>query len=159
MSTSTNTPYIAPGEGDRYPMIDGDHIEKIAVRDDCGAFEVFEVEAPAAPMAPPHVSPWTGVLYLLEGSVTAVVGGTSYEVEPGGMVIFPAGTPSTFGVIGDSARFLAITSGDRAGRFFEDFSGTVPTDRPVEESMAAIMSVTQRHGVAMADAPQPEVVE
>jgi len=75
------------------------------------------------------------------------------------VVVFPAGTPSTFGVGGDSARFLAITSGDRAGRFFEDFSGTVPTDRPVEESMAAIMSVTQRHGVAMADAPQPEVVE
>jgi len=149
MSTSTNTPYIAPGEGDRYPMIDGDHIEKIAVRDDCGAFEVFEVEAPAAPMAPPHVSPWTGVLYLLEGSVTAVVGGTSYEVEPGGMVIFPAGTPSTFGVIGDSARFLAITSGDGAGRFFADFASSVPTDRPVGESMEAIVSVAQRHGVGL----------
>ena len=149
MSTSTNTPYIAPGEGDRYPMIDGDHIEKIAVRDDCGAFEVFEVEAPAAPMAPPHVSPWTGVLYLLEGSVTAVVGGTSYEVEPGGTVVFPAGTPSTFGVTGESARFLAITSGDGAGRFFADFASSVPTDRPVGESMEAIVSVAQRHGVGL----------
>lgn len=139
--------YVAPEEGRHYPMIDGDHVAKVAVRDDCGAFEVFEVVAPAAPMAPPHVSPWTGVLFLLEGRVTAMVDGTSYEVEPGGVVVFPAGTPSTFGVVGESARFVAITSGDGAGRFFADFSNSVPADRPVEESMAAIMSVTQRHGV------------
>ena len=154
-----STVHIPPGEGRHYPMIDGDHVAKVAVRDDCGAFEVFEVVAPAAPMAPPHVSPWTGVLFLLEGRVTAMVDGTSYEVEPGGVVVFPAGTPSTFGVVGESARFVAITSGDGAGKFFADFSQSVPAGQPVEESMAAIMSVTQRHGVAMADAPQPEVVE
>lgn len=142
-----NTVYVAPGEGRHYPMIDGDHVAKVAVRDDCGAFEVFEVVAPAAPMAPPHVSPWTGVLFLLEGRVTAMVDGTSYEVQPGGVVVFPAGTPSTFGVVGESARFVAITSGDGAGRFFADFASSVPADRPVEESMAAIISVTQRHGV------------
>ncbi|TNC44660.1 cupin domain-containing protein [Mumia zhuanghuii] len=145
-----STVHIPPGEGRHYPMIDGDHVAKVAVRDDCGAFEVFEVVAPAAPMAPPHVSPWTGVLFLLEGRVTAVVDGTSYEVEPGGVVVFPAGTPSTFGVVGESARFVAITSGDGAGKFFADFSQSVPAGQPVEESMAAIMSVTQRHGVAMA---------
>lgn len=149
-----STVYIPPGEGRHFPMIDGDHVAKVGIQDDSGAFEVFEVVAPAAPMAPPHVSPWTGVLFLLEGRVSAMVDGTSYEVEPGGVVVFPAGTPSTFGVVGESARFIAITSGDRAGRFFEDFSGTVPADRPVEESMEAIMSVTQRHGVAMATAPE-----
>jgi hypothetical protein len=81
----------------------GDHVSKAAVQDAVGAFEVFEVVAPAAPMAPPHVSPWTGVLYLLEGRVTALVDGTSYDVEPGGVVVFPAGTPSTFDVGGESA--------------------------------------------------------
>ncbi|WP_262847500.1 cupin domain-containing protein [Mumia quercus] len=146
-----STVHIPPGEGRHYPMIDGDHVAKVAVRDDCGAFEVFEVVAPAAPMAPPHVSPWTGVLFLLEGRVTAIVDGTSYEVEPGGVVVFPAGTPSTFGVVGESARFVAITSGDGAGKFFADFSQSVPAGQPVEESMAAILSVTQRHGVAVAE--------
>ena len=115
-----------------------------------GTFEVFEVVAPAAPMAPPHVSPWSGGLYLLEGRVTALVDGTPYDVEPGGLVVFPAGTPSTFGVVGESARFLGITSGDGAGRFFADFAGSVPADRPVEVSMEAILSVTQRHGVRLA---------
>jgi quercetin dioxygenase-like cupin family protein len=144
--------HVPPGEGRHYPMIDGDHVAKAAVQDSGGAFEVFEVVAPAAPMAPPHVSPWTGVLFLLEGRVTALVDGTSHDVEPGGLVVFPAGTPSTFQVVGESARFLAITSGEGAGRFFADFAGSVPADRPVEESMDAILSVTRRHGVTLAGA-------
>ncbi|MDN5932852.1 MAG: cupin domain-containing protein [Pseudonocardia sp.] len=145
------TIHVRPGEGRHYPMIDGDHVAKAAVHDACGAFEVFEVIAPAAPMAPPHISPWTGVLYLLQGRITALVDGTPHDVEPGGLVVFPAGAPSTFEVIGESARFVAITSGDGAGRFFADFAGSVPVDRPADDSMAAILSVTRRHGVALAD--------
>ena len=144
-----STIHVRPGEGQHYRMIDGDHVAKTAVLDPGGAFEVFEVIAPAAPMAPPHVSPWSGVLYLLQGRITAVVDGTSYDVEPGGLVLFPAGTPSTFEVVGESARFVAITSGNGAGRFFADFASSVPVDRPVEESMATILSVTSRHGVAL----------
>lgn len=144
-----DTIFVRPGEGRHYPMIDGDHVAKAAVQDACGAFEFFEVIAPAAPMAPPHVSPWTGVLLLLEGRITAQVDGTSYDVDPGGVVVFPAGTPSTFHVVGESARFVAVTSGDGAGKFFADFARSVPVDQPVEDSMAAILSVTQRHGVAL----------
>lgn len=144
------TIHVPPGEGRHYRMIDGDHVAKAVVRDSNGAFEVFEVIAPPLPMAPPHISPWSGVLVLLEGRVTASVGGTTYDVEPGGVVVFPAGTPSTFEVVGETARFVAITSGDRAGRFFADFAGSVPADQPVEDSMDAIMSVTRRHGVALA---------
>lgn len=144
-----STIHVRPGEGRHYPMIDGDHIAKAAVKDACGTFEVFEVVAPASPMAPPHVSPWTGVLFLLEGRITALVDGTSYDVEPGGVVVFPAGTPSTFEVVGQSARFVAITSGDGAGRFFDDFANSVPASHPVEDSMATILSVTTRHGVAL----------
>jgi quercetin dioxygenase-like cupin family protein len=149
------TTIVRPGEGTHHVMVDGDHVAKATVRDDNGAFEVFEVLAPAAPMAPPHVSPWSGVLYLLEGRITAVVDGTPYDVEPGGLVVLPAGTPSTFGVVGDSARFLAVTSGDAAGRFFADFAGAVPVGAPEQESMAAILAVTRRHGVSLADGVVP----
>jgi len=55
------------------------------------------------------------VLFLLEGRITALVDGTAYDVEPGGLVVFPAGRPSTFEVVGESARFLGITTGDGAG--------------------------------------------
>lgn len=147
-----NTIHVRAGEGRRYAMIDGDHIAKVAVTGDGGAFEVFEVVTSVPGMAPPHVSPWTGVFYLLEGTVTAMVDGTRHDVEPGGLVVFPAGKPATFEIRGESARFLAITTGHGAGRFFEDFSKTVPVDSPAQESMDAIMSVTQRHGVALAGA-------
>jgi quercetin dioxygenase-like cupin family protein len=146
------TIHVRPGEGRHYPMIDGDHIGKATIQDTSGTFEVFEVIASAAPIAPPHVSPWTSVLYLIEGRITALVDGTSYDVQPGGVVVFPAGIPSTFGVVGESARFLATTSGDGAGRFFADFAASVPADQPIEDSMAAILSVTQRHGVALSGA-------
>lgn len=149
------TIHVPPGAGESYRMIDGDHIAKAAVRDTQGAFEVFEVVAPVRPMAPPHISPWSGVLFLLEGRVTALVEDTTYAVEPGGVVVFSAGTPSTFEVVEGPARFLAITSGEGAGRFFTDFTDfadTVPADRPVEESMAATLALTGRHGVRLAGA-------
>ncbi|WP_369053850.1 cupin domain-containing protein [Kineococcus terrestris] len=145
-----STTHVRPGEGRHHRMIDGDHVAKATVRDPGGTFEVFEVVAPAAPPAPPHVSPWSGVLYLLEGRVSALVDGDRHDLEPGGLVVVPAGAPATFEVLGDGARFLAITSGDGAGRFFADFARSVPLDRPVEEAMAAIVSVTGRHGVALA---------
>jgi hypothetical protein len=71
-------------------------------------------------------------------------------VEPGDVVIFPAGTPSTFEVVAESARFVAITSGTGAGRFFADFASPVPADRPVADSIAAILAVNERHGVTLA---------
>lgn len=146
------TTYVPPGGGQSNRMINGDHVLKAAVHDTEGAFEVFEMIAPAAPMAPPHVSPWTGVLFLVEGRVTALVDGTTYAVEPGGVVVFPAGKPCSFEVVGESARFVGITSGDRAGRFFADFAASVPVDRPAEESMETILSITGRHGVRLAGA-------
>ena len=88
------------------------------------------VIAPAAPMPAPAVSPWTGVLFLLEGGITAVVGDTSYDLDPGGLVVFPGRIGGTFTDTGEAARFLA--------------------DRPASEFMAAVLSMTGRHGVAVA---------
>jgi hypothetical protein len=45
---------------------------------------------------------------------------------------------------------VAITSGNGAGRFFEDFANSVAVDQPLEHSMGAILSVTQRHGASFA---------
>ena len=147
-----NAIHLPSGAGRHYPMIDGDHVAKAAVKDAAGAFEVFEVVAHAGPAAPPHASPWTGVLVVLEGRLTVQVDGTSFHVEQGGTVVVPAGTPMTFEVDGEQARVLAITSGDAAGQFFADFSRSVPANRPDEVSLEAILSVTARHGVQLTGA-------
>ncbi len=146
------TTAVRPDEGVHYPMVDGDHVAKATVRDDQGAFEVFEIDAPARPPAPPHISPWTGVLYVLDGVLDIEVDGATHRVETGALMTLPAGTPCTFTVVGAAARFLAITTGDGAGRFFADFASSVPVDRPVEDSMAEILTVTSRHGVRLAGA-------
>jgi quercetin dioxygenase-like cupin family protein len=122
-------------------MNSSDMVAKAAVRDVAGAFEVFEVVAHAAPMTPPHVSPWSAVLYLVEGRITAFVDGASYDVRPGGVVVFPAGTPSAFDVVGESARIVGTTSGDGAGRFFADYASTVSADQPVADPTATIVAV------------------
>ena len=71
-------------------------------------------------------------------------------MEPGGLVTVPAGIPFTLAAAGEPARILAITSGDRAGQFFADFAASVSAEGPVEESMAAILTVAARHGVSLA---------
>lgn len=141
--------HVRAEEGVHHHMIDGDHVAKATVHGPDGAFEVFEVHATAGPAAPPHVSPWTGVLYVLDGVVTAMVDGVDYRVEPGGLVTMPAGTPATFAVDDGTARFLAITSGDGAGRFFADVAGAVSLSGSQEETMAALLVVTGRHGVSI----------
>lgn len=146
-----NGSYVPPGEGTRYPMIDGDHVAKAAIQDGNGEFEVFEVHARVGPAAPLHASPWTAVLYVLDGAVTVHVDRVTHLVEPGGLVTMPAGTSCTFDVAGDATRFLAITSGGGASRFFADFANSVPHDGGLGESMAAIASVTKRHGVALSE--------
>ncbi|MBF0689060.1 MAG: cupin domain-containing protein [Cellulomonas sp.] len=141
--------YVGPDEGLHHRMIDGDHVTKAQVKDAVGAFEVFEIVATAEQAAPPHVSPWTGVMYVLEGEVTATVADDTYRVGPGGLVTLPAGTPVTFAASSATARFLAITSGDRAGAFFADLAQTVPPDAPLDEAMTAVATVTARHGVSV----------
>lgn len=148
MSTTT-TVHVRPGEGERHVMPDGDHVAKATVEHADGAFEVFELVAPEAPMAPPHVSPWSGVLYVVAGRVTVLVDGAPHDVEPGGLVVVPAGTPATFAPVGGPARLLVVTSGTGAGRFFADFAASVPAGQPVESVLGAVLAVTGRHGVRL----------
>jgi hypothetical protein len=112
-------------------MIDGEHIAKVAVQDAAGAFEVFEVIAPAAPMAPPHVSPWTGVLFLLQGGslhwstvrrmTWSPAGWSSSRPERQAPSTSSASPPDSWRspqatALGGSSRLRRVGSGGSAGR-------------------------------------------
>lgn len=146
MSTPT---YVEPGGGARHEMIDGAHVVKAGPEATGGAYEVFEVVAPRAPAAPLHAAPWTGTLHLLEGEVRFITATEAYDLRPGATLSTRGGTPFTFEVVSDSARFLAVTSGDGAGRFFADFASSVPADAPLEEALPHLLAVTGRHGVTI----------
>jgi quercetin dioxygenase-like cupin family protein len=138
-----------PDEGVRFEMPDGAHIVKASAEETGGAFEVFEVRAPAAPSAPLHRSPWTGMIYLFEGSLLVRFEDGELELTPGSSITIPGQAAFTVDVLGESARFLAVTSGDRAGKFFADFVASVPARRPMEEVFPQLAAVTSRHGVSV----------
>lgn len=141
--------HTRPDEGVRFEMPDGAHIVKASAEETGGAFEVFEVEAPAAPSAPLHRSPWTGAIYLLEGSLRIRFEDGQVDLTPGSSITIPGQTAFTFDVLGESARFLAVTGGERAGKFFADFAASVPAGRPIEEVFPQVAAVTSRHGVSV----------
>ncbi|HEY5978250.1 MAG TPA: GDSL-type esterase/lipase family protein [Microlunatus sp.] len=146
-----STSHIRAGEGRHHPMTDGDHIAKVAVRDAGGAFEVI---APAKPMGPPHVSPWTGALFLPEGRITAVVGETSYDVDPGGVVVFPAGTSATVGVIG-ALTDAAPPSKDRSTESDASPRRTVQTMRSAAAAGTLVAALLATPALAAAPPPRP----
>lgn len=141
--------YVEPDGGARHEMIDGTHVVKAGPDATGGAYEVFEVLAPRAPAAPPHSSPWTATLHLLEGQVQVRTADGVIDLAPGSTWTVPGGTPYTFEVLSDGARFVGVTSGDRAGRFFADLAASVPKDAPMEEAIPLLMAVTGRHGVSV----------
>lgn len=142
--------YVAPDDGLTHRMIDGDHIAKAAVTATEPGFELFLVRAAATPPAPQHMSPWTGVLYVLRGTVSVQADGFTGDVGPGGVVVAPAGTPVTFFVPEGTAEFLAVTSGTSAGRFFAEMSSSVSADHLDAEAFGTMASVAAKHGVALA---------
>jgi quercetin dioxygenase-like cupin family protein len=149
--------HTGPGEGVPLNMIDGVHTVKVGAEQTDGAYELFEVDAPRAPAAPPHSSPWGATLYLLDGAISAQVDGQTYELTPGATITAPAGAAFTFGVTSESARFLAFTTGAGAGKFFADFARNVPADRPFEEIVPLVLEVTRRHAVTVAAPSEPAV--
>ncbi|WP_020423381.1 cupin domain-containing protein [Amycolatopsis sp. ATCC 39116] len=140
-----------PGEGLPLAMSDGIHTVKAGAEHTGSVYEVFEVDAPRAPAAPPHRSPWAGTMYVLDGAVTVQADGETHDLGPGAAITIPAQCAFTFEVTTENARLLAVTTGDGAGRFFADFAATVPADRPLEEVLPRLLEVTRRHGVSIAE--------
>jgi quercetin dioxygenase-like cupin family protein len=141
--------HIRPDEGARFEMPDGAHTVKASADETGGAFEVFEVEAPAGPTAPLHRSPWTGTMYVLDGSLRISFEDGNVDLTPGSSITIPGQTAFTFDVLSEFVRFLAVTSGHRAGRFFADFAANVPDDRPLQEIIPQVAAVSSRHGVSL----------
>jgi quercetin dioxygenase-like cupin family protein len=126
-----------PDEGARLDMPDGVYIVKASAEETGGAFEVFEVEAPAIPSGPLHRSPWASTIYLLEGNVVIRFEDGQVSLNPGSSITIPSQTACTFDVLGESARILGVTSGDRAGKFFAGLRGERTGRSPLRGDLPA----------------------
>ncbi|MGW1344187.1 cupin domain-containing protein [Kribbella sp. NPDC002412] len=135
------------GTGAEYVAPDATVTVKVGGEHTGAQYEIFEIDAPRGPAAPPHSESWSKAFYVLQGRILVQAGDQGYDLGPGSSISIPAGTVNTFSVLTPSAKFLAVSQTGKMGDFFADLSTVDPTD------YAALGEVSSRHGVMLAGAP------
>ena len=70
-------------------------------------------------------------MYVLDGRIRVDLGdGDTAVVGRGAAVSLPHGTPHTWQVVSDEARFLTINAGRRSGASFDQFVAALGTPTP-----------------------------
>lgn len=146
MTESGSVHLSTAGAGAEYAAPDATVTVKIGGEHTGAQYELFEVDAPRGPAAPPHSEAWSKAFYVLQGRILVHAGDQGYDLGPGSSISIPAGTLNTFSVLTPSAKFLTLSQTDRMGRFFADLERTDPTDAD------ALQEVVARHGVTIAGA-------
>jgi quercetin dioxygenase-like cupin family protein len=113
-------------------------------------YELFEVDAPRGPTAPPHRERWAKAFYVLNGRMIVQVEDQAIDLGPGSSITVPPGALNTFTVLSPTVKFLALSLTGGMGRFFSDLDASVPHDRPFEEVAQQIQEVLGRHDVTVA---------
>jgi quercetin dioxygenase-like cupin family protein len=131
------------GSGAEYAAPDATVTVKIGAEHTGEQYEVFEIDAPRGPAAPPHSESWSKAFYVLQGRILVQAGDQGYDLGPGSSISIPAGTLNTFSVLTPSAKFLTVSQTGRMGAFFAELSTTDPGDFTVLGEMSA------RHGVKL----------
>jgi len=134
------------GEGAEYVAPDATVTVKVGSEHSGAQYEIFEIDAPRGPAAPPHSETWSKAFYVLQGRILVQAGDQGYDLGPGASISIPAGTLNTFSVLTPSAKFLAVSQTGRMGEFFADLATADPTD------FAALGEISSRHGVTLARA-------
>ncbi|WP_433167294.1 cupin domain-containing protein [Kribbella sp. CA-247076] len=135
------------GTGAEYVAPDAIVTVKVGGEHTGGQYELFEVDAPRGPAAPPHSETWGKAFYVLQGRILVQAGDQGYDLGPGASISIPAGTLNTFSVLTPSAKFLTVSLTGKMGEFFADLATADPTD------YAALGEISSRHGVTLAGAP------
>jgi quercetin dioxygenase-like cupin family protein len=112
-----------------------------------GSFSIHEGTLQPGETVPPHVHETADqLLYIVSGSVTATVDGTTVEARPGDFVHKPKGLPHTFTNATDHvATVLEITVSDQFQRFTE---AAAAASDPGE-----LASLQSEHGIRFAVTP------
>lgn len=134
--------HSAAGDGEEFAAPDAMITVKVGARHTGGGYELFEVDAPRGPAAPPHREPWGKAFYLLHGRLLVQVGTEGFDLSPGASIAIPAGELNTFTVLTPPARFLVVSLTGGMGAFFADLDLSVAAGGPIE-------AVAGRHGVSV----------
>jgi len=116
-----------------------------------GRLSLVEPVIPAGFASPWHVHHTEDeLLYVIEGSVTVLVGNSRTSLQPGGCSFGPRGVPHGFRVQGGQPAHLLLltTSGDFANFILEASEpATSPTlPKPQEPDLARLNALTAKYG-------------
>jgi quercetin dioxygenase-like cupin family protein len=114
-----------------------------------GRYEMFEVQGPLGSGPPPHRHPWSEAYFVIEGELDVRVDGRSFKAPAGSFAIAPADSAHTYRVASIEARFIVVTTDQRASRFFKAM------DREIgfpPKSLSDVLRVAGQHGIRLAGA-------
>ncbi|MCG3174794.1 MAG: hypothetical protein GMKNLPBB_03083 [Myxococcota bacterium] len=112
-----------------------------------GTHELFEISGPEGSGPPPHAHPWNESYVVLEGKLVVAVDGQEHILSRGDVVHIPAGVTHLYKIAAPGTRFLATTSGDKAGAFFADVDANVPPGVPTPDSLPGLITVAKRNSL------------
>ncbi len=149
MTTGITAAVITAEQGDRARFF----ADELVVKERRPELDIIAATIRAGCEPPLHVhhreDEW---LYLIEGRLTAFVGGQELELAPGGLACLPRGVAHTYAVDTGEARMLVLASpGGFAGMFGEverAFGGDMPA-APRPEDGAVMGPVFDAYGIEM----------
>ena len=59
-----------------------------------------------------HTAPFDALVYIVDGKAEVIISGTSYQLEPGEMIIMPANEPHALNAKGRFKMMLVMIRGD-----------------------------------------------
>ncbi len=97
------------------------------------------------------------VFYVLEGTIRAFHGGTSWDLGPGDAVYLPPAQEHAFGVTSDRARLLTVTTPGSFARFVTAAGVRVDGEVPArwDFDVARIAGAAALHGLEITGPPPP----
>jgi quercetin dioxygenase-like cupin family protein len=144
---STTEMLIEPNSGKSLQVLQ-DNLRVLATGSDTeGAYEVFELTGPFNSGPPPHYHPWGESFFILEGEVEILVGDTQKVATAGCFASVPGGSVHTYRIVSPTARFLVMTQGANASKFFTDMDREID---PQALDMDKVIAVAARHHVVPA---------
>jgi quercetin dioxygenase-like cupin family protein len=144
---STTEMLIEPNSGKSLQVLQ-DNLRVLATGSDTeGAYEVFELTGPFNSGPPPHYHPWGESFFILEGEVEILVGDTQEVATAGCFARVPGGHVHTYRIVSPTARFLVMTQGSNASKFFTDMDREID---PQALDLDKVIAVAARHHVVPA---------
>ena len=137
---------LGPGEGERHQIGPSEVVFKLTGED----LYLAEGTLPAStPGPPPHTHEHkTDMFYVLEGTLTVLVGQESHDLAAGSFVAAPPGTVHTFRNDSDApVRFLNMSTPGGWENYMRDVSEAVAANGMSPE---LIESLSKRHDVQLA---------